>query len=135
MNNTKGPGPPATAVIRGTIDVVLESVLGGLLLICVYVLIYFRLMVRFHHARVNVKKERSLLAVLTVPPYRNLDDKGKAYARRWWYTLLFMTVIVGVLATRIDFKHGPRTASTAAPPITKLEAPSVATAAIAGRTK
>ncbi len=78
--------------------------LGVLLLISLYVLIYFGFMVRFHHARVNEKKERSFLAVLTVPPYRNLDESGKAYARRWWYTLLFMTLIVGVLATRVDLQ-------------------------------
>ncbi len=112
----------------------LESVLGGLLLISVYVLIYFRLMVRFHHARVNAKKERSFLAVLTVPPYRNLDDKGKTYARRWWHTLLFMTVIVGALAMRVDLKHGSRTALIAAPPNIQLETPPVA-AASGGRTE
>lgn len=108
----------------------IETVLGALLLISLYVLIYFRLMVRFHHARVSEKKERSFLAVLTVPPYRTLDDKGKAYTRRWWYTLLCMTVIVGVLATRVDFKHVPRAASTAVAPSAQSETASVAAAAI-----
>lgn len=100
----------------------LETALGILLLISVYVLVYFRLMVRFHHAKMNEKKEKSFLAVLTVPPYRNLNDKGKHYARRWWYTLLFMALIIGVLAIRIDFGRAPQPVSTSMPETTPWHA-------------
>ena len=75
-NKAMPPCKLAIAAIPEEIDVVLETILAVLLLVSVYVLIYFRLMVRFHHARVNPKKERTFLAVLSVPPYRNLDGRG-----------------------------------------------------------
>lgn len=90
----------------------LETLFGLLLLIGLYVLVYFRLMVRFFQSRASEHPQKTFAALLSVPPYRGLDEKGKRYARRWWYTLLLMTAIIVLLAFRLDF--GTRSAATQA---------------------
>ena len=80
-----------------------ETLIGAALVVNVYVLVYYRLMVRFHQQKQDGRPQKTAAALLSTPPYRRLSERGRQYARRWWYALAVMTVIVAVLALRLEF--------------------------------
>jgi len=84
----------------------MKTLLLILLLLDVYVLIYFRLMVRYYYQCQYQTKESAFWALLSPPPYRRLDKKGKAYARRYLAAVAAMAAILVALSFSVKFVGG-----------------------------
>jgi hypothetical protein len=78
-------------------------VLGFLLVVTGYVVIYYRLMVRHFYQRQFNVKESTFGALFSCPPYGRLDDLGKKYARRYWVAVAIMVGCLLALAYVTDF--------------------------------
>ncbi len=76
----------------------LRTVLGILLVVNGYVLIYYRLLVRHFYQEQQGVKESTFGALFSFPPYQRLPDLGKKYARRYWVTLALLVIVLLVSA-------------------------------------
>ena len=81
----------------------LETLFGVALIANIYVLVYYRLMVRFHQQKQADRPQKTAAALLSIPPYRSLSERGRQYARRWWIALGVMSTVILTLATRLEF--------------------------------
>lgn len=76
----------------------LRTVLGILLVVNGYVLVYYRLLVRHFHQERNGVKEGTFAALFSFPPYQQLSESGRKYARRYWVTLALLVAVLLVSA-------------------------------------
>lgn len=76
----------------------LRTVLGILLVVNGYVLIYYRLLVRHFYQEQQGVKESTFGALFSFPPYQRLPELGKKYARRYWVTLALLVIVLLVSA-------------------------------------
>ncbi len=76
----------------------LRTVLGILLVVNGYMLIYYRLLVRHFYQEQQGVKESTFGALFSFPPYQRLPDLGKKYARRYWVTLALLVIVLLVSA-------------------------------------
>ncbi len=81
----------------------MTTLLGILLVVDLYVVVYYRLMVRFHYERHNRLKERTFGAIFSIPPWSRLDERGRIYAKRYWIAVIIMTAIVLYLGMTLNF--------------------------------
>lgn len=72
----------------------LRAMLGILLVVNGYVLIYYRLLVKHFYEEQYGVKENTFGALFSFPPYRRLSEPGRKYARRYWVALLLLTVVL-----------------------------------------
>jgi hypothetical protein len=72
----------------------LRAVLGILLVVNSYVLIYYRLLVKHYYEEQHGVKENTFGALFSFPPYRRLSEPGRKYARRYWVALLLLTLML-----------------------------------------
>ena len=63
-----------------------------------YVLIYYRLLVRFYYERTTGRRETTFGALFSLPPYRVLPERGRRYAKRYWLALSLLICTVLILA-------------------------------------
>ena len=80
----------------------LRTMLGILLVINGYVLIYYRLLVKHFYEEQIGAKESVFGALFSFPPYSRLTETGKKYARRYWIALALLTIIL--LLSAFSFK-------------------------------
>jgi hypothetical protein len=83
----------------------LRTMLGILLVINGYVLIYYRLLVKHFYEEQIGAKEGTFGALFSFPPYGRLSEPGKKYARRYWMALALLTGIL--LLSAYIFKGYP----------------------------
>jgi hypothetical protein len=76
----------------------LRTVLGVLLVVNGYVLIYYRLLVRHFYQEQFGVKESTFGALFSFPPYQRLSEVGKKYARRYWGALTLLVIVLLVSA-------------------------------------
>lgn len=76
----------------------LRTVLGTLLVVTGYVLIYYRLLVRHFYQQQYGVKESTFGALFSFPPYRRLSELGRKYARRYYAALALLVVVLLVSA-------------------------------------
>lgn len=76
----------------------LRTVLGILLVVNGYVLIYYRLLVRHFYQEQQGVKESTFGALFSFPPYQRLPELGKKYARRYWVALALLVIVLLVSA-------------------------------------
>jgi uncharacterized membrane protein HdeD (DUF308 family) len=81
----------------------LRTVLGILLVVNGYVLIYYRLLVRHFYQEHSGVKEGTFGALFSFPPYQRLPELGKKYARRYW---IAMGLLISVLLVSAFVKDG-----------------------------
>jgi hypothetical protein len=81
----------------------LRAMLGILLVVNGYVLIYYRLLVKHFYEEQHGVKENTFGALFSFPPYRRLSEPGRKYARRYWAALVLLIIVL--LASAI-FKEG-----------------------------
>jgi hypothetical protein len=81
----------------------MRTFLGVLLVVCGYVVIYYRLMVRHHYEQHHRVKETAFGALFSFPPYGQLPEAGKKYARRYWIAVAVMTGCLLAIAAVTDF--------------------------------
>ena len=85
----------------------MQTVIGILLITSVYILIYYRLLVRHYYEKAAQKKESTFGAVFSFPPYRILPPEGRKYAKRYWITLFIMIACISAAATQMNFTYLP----------------------------
>jgi uncharacterized membrane protein HdeD (DUF308 family) len=91
----------------------LRTVLGVLLVVNGYVLIYYRLLVRHFYEEQQGVKESTFGALFSFPPYQRLPELGKKYARRYWVAI---ALLVTLLLASAFVKEGAVLPTTDEPP-------------------
>jgi len=76
----------------------LRTLLGLLLVVNGYVLIYYRLLVRHFYQEQYGVKESTFASLFSFPPYQRLNDLGRKYARRYWVALALLIIVLLVSA-------------------------------------
>ena len=71
----------------------------------VYVLVYYRLLVKHHYEQARGIAEGTFWTLLSFPPYGRLPEAGRKYARRYWVALAVLVGCVTVLALSVDFSR------------------------------
>jgi len=80
-----------------------RNALGVILVVSGYVVIYYRLLVRhFYQQQFNVR-ESTFAAIFSFPPYGQLDELGKKYARRYWVAIAVLVICLLALAYVSEF--------------------------------
>lgn len=69
----------------------------------VYIIIYYRLLVKQDYETLQNKKETAFGAIFTFPPYRLLSEQGKKYAKKYWVALSVMITCVAYLALSTQY--------------------------------
>lgn len=80
---------------------IVDILFGVALIANVYVLVYLRLMVRFHQQKQGLKTMGNGATLMTIPPYGKLLGDGRSYARKWWYALGVLSLLIAALTLRI----------------------------------
>ena len=81
---------------------VLDTIVGIIILIDVYVIVFFRLLVRRDYEQRSGSKESMFDVLLSVPKKQSLSPSGQAFLRKYWFALGIMGLcIVYVAATRL----------------------------------
>lgn len=83
----------------------LKTLLWVVVLLDAYVLVYYRLMVKYHYEQAHGVREGTFWTLLSFPPYARLPKAGRQYARRYWMAFAVLVGCVGVLATTADFSR------------------------------
>lgn len=81
----------------------MRLVVGIVLVIDVYVIVYYRLLVKHYYEQAHDIKEGAVGALFSLPPYSRLPAKGQRYARRYWLAVAVLVACIGVLAATTDF--------------------------------
>ncbi|MDH3309861.1 MAG: hypothetical protein OEN49_06585 [Gammaproteobacteria bacterium] len=81
----------------------MRALLGALLVVSAYVVIYYRLLVKHFYEKHLGVRESTFGALFSFPPYRVLPEAGKKYARRYWVATAFMVSCVVALTWLTDF--------------------------------
>lgn len=82
----------------------MKPVIGILLLADLYLLVYYRLLVKFYYEKASGTTESAFGALFSVPPYKILPERGRKYARRYWGAVTILVFCVGVLFVLADFR-------------------------------
>ena len=77
----------------------MENLLAVILIIDIYVVIYYRLMVRHHYEKQFNIRETNFAAIFSLPPYSKLSEDGKKFSKRYWYALSVMLLCIAILAS------------------------------------
>ena len=76
----------------------MRTVLGMILIVCIYVIVYYRLLLRHYHLKATGLNESTFWSIFSPPPYATLPVDKKKYARRYWYALLALLLCIAGLA-------------------------------------
>lgn len=68
------------------------------LLVSLYIVVYYRLLVRYYYQLETGRKEGAFVTLFSFPPYSALPEKGKVYAKRYWCAVTVMILCVLSLA-------------------------------------
>jgi hypothetical protein len=79
-------------------------VIGVVLVIDVYALVYYRLLVRYFLKADRGIEETAFAALFTPPPYRLLSDLGRKYAKRYYGAIGVLAACMAAIAWRTDFR-------------------------------
>jgi hypothetical protein len=80
------------------------TLLAVVLVIDVYVIVYYRLLVKYFYEKEKGVKESTLGALFSFPPYGQLPDRGKRYALRYWIAVAVLISCVALLARLLSFR-------------------------------
>jgi hypothetical protein len=86
----------------------MRTMLGVLMVVAGYVVVYYRLLVRHFYEQQHNVKESTFGALFSFPPYGRLDHLGKKYARRYWIAVAMLVVCLGVFAAISDYSVSGR---------------------------
>jgi hypothetical protein len=79
--------------------VTLKTLLGIVLLVDAYIIVYYRLLVRYHYEKATGRQESTFGALFSFPPYKILPPAGRSYAQRYWIAIGLLVVCMAVLAS------------------------------------
>lgn len=81
----------------------MRNLIGALLICNVYIIIYYRLMLRYHTEQYTGRKESTFGAIFSFPPLKLLSGKARKYVKRYWIAIGVMLLGVGYLASTSTF--------------------------------
>lgn len=81
----------------------MRTLLGIIVVADAYVIVYYRLLVRFYYEQQHGVKEGTFGALFSFPPYGRLDTLGRKYARRYWIAVAVLVICLLALAAVSDF--------------------------------
>jgi len=84
----------------------MRTVLAAVLVVSAYVVIYYRLLVRYYYQKQFNVKESTFGAIFSFPPYKNMGEPAQKYVRRYWIAVGIMVGAVIWLTTTGDFSFG-----------------------------
>ncbi|MGD8999260.1 MAG: hypothetical protein PVF75_02510 [Granulosicoccaceae bacterium] len=85
----------------------MRALLGIIIVIDVYVIVYYRLLARVDYEKIKGIKENVFGVIFSFPPYSSLSVKGKMYAKRYWYALMLLLVCFALLAATTTISINP----------------------------
>ncbi len=77
--------------------ITMDTLLGIIIMLDTYAIIYYRLMVKYYYQTENNAKESNFSAIFSFPPHSKLSAKGKQCSRRYWIALTALLVSVALL--------------------------------------
>lgn len=80
----------------------MKGTLVALMVLDVYVVVYYRLLVRFYYQKATQRRETALGALFSLPPYRVLPQQGRRCVQRYWISMLVLIACVLLLASNIN---------------------------------
>lgn len=83
----------------------LKLLLWVVVFLDVYVLVYYRLLVKHYYEQAQGTTEGTFWTLLSFPPYGRLSETGKKYARRYWFALTVLAGCVTALAMTADLSR------------------------------
>ncbi len=81
----------------------MRNLIGILLIFNAYIIIYYRLMLRYYTEQQTGRKESAFGAIFSFPPLRLFPEKGRKYFKRYWIAIGVMLLGVGYLASTSTF--------------------------------
>jgi hypothetical protein len=97
--------PGASPLTSPTVSPDVKAVLWTVIFLDVYVLIYYRLLIKHHYQRAHGVNEGTFWILLCLPPYARLPAAGKKYVHRYWVALGILIGCVIALAMTADFSR------------------------------
>ncbi len=79
----------------------MEIALGVGLIVNLYLLVYYRLLVRWFLERDSGVQETAFAALVTPPPWRVLSPLGKKYAKRYFSALATLAALMALIALTV----------------------------------
>jgi len=76
----------------------MRDLIGVVLIFNAYIIIYYRLMLRYHSEQQSGQKESTFGAIFSFPPLKLLSDKARKYFKCYWIAIGVMLLCVGYLA-------------------------------------
>lgn len=73
---------------------VIEIIVGLLMILDVYVIIFFRLLVRRDYEQQTGERESSFAVIFSAPRPSSLSDSGRAALSNYWIAMGFMALLV-----------------------------------------
>ena len=83
----------------------MDNLLALILIIDLYVVIYYRLMVRHYYEKENNVRETNFAAIFSLPPHSRLSSEGKKFSQRYWYAVSVMLLCIAILASTRDLSY------------------------------
>lgn len=85
----------------------MDYVIGTILVVDAYVLIYYRLLVRHFLGKDDGVAESGFFALLAPPPLVIASPRARKYAKRFYAALAVLVLCVLAIAWRQDFRFMP----------------------------
>ncbi len=82
----------------------MRNFLGLTMIFLVYIIVYYRLLVRHDYETTQDRKETAFGAIFSFPPYKLLSNKGKQYAKKYWIALSVIIACVSYLAISTNYQ-------------------------------
>lgn len=80
----------------------LRTLIGTILFVDAYIIIYYRLMVRHHYENTTGRRESTFGALFSLPPYAALSPGARRYVHRYWAAIGVLLVCMAILAATSD---------------------------------
>jgi len=90
----------------------METLIGIIIIIDAYAIVYYRLMVKHYYEKENGVTENNFGAIFSFPPHSKLSDIGKRYSKRYWIALIVLFTCVALLIPGRDFSALQKTFSS-----------------------
>ncbi len=83
----------------------METLLGVIMIIDVYVIVYYRLMVKHYYQQEKNTRETAFAAIFSLPPHSQLSTTGKQFSRRYWFALIVLFGCILILVSTRDLSR------------------------------
>ena len=83
----------------------MRNLIGLIIVVDAYLLVYYRLLLRYYTEQATGRKESNFGALFSLPPRKLIPEDKRHYFRRYWLAMLLMLACVAWLAanTRFNF--------------------------------